>query len=227
MSNVISSVTLLTFGLFSSLSNAVTDQEKAHENDLQEIATNTCNSERIEGRDYKIKVLGDGNLEVSFFGKKGGTLGGKFVYSKKEWEGQQRVLKKDQLSENFNRRKCLKDELRYLRKSYSAPASETLYYGAYSLAGSNEVGWATKQVNVRDAEDLALDRCDDINCKIIFTIQGDECGTIVGGHGKWHYGIGGSRHWSKESAFSICSDLGPRNKCVLVNTICASSKDRY
>ena len=46
------------------------DEEQKHEDILTEIATNRCNSEFIEGKDYSIKVLGDGKLEISLLGTK-------------------------------------------------------------------------------------------------------------------------------------------------------------
>ena len=206
---------------------AVSKDQKQHESELQSIAERSCDTEIIEGEDYNIKAIGDGNIEVSFLGKKGGELGAKFVYTKETWEGRQRVRQEEQHDENFNRRKCIKEELNYLRKTYSPPQKKVIYYGAYSLSSSLDTGWSSRQESLRAAEDLALDRCDDIHCDIFFTVQGDECGTVVGGYGRWHYGIATTRANSRQNAISICSDYGSASGCNFVKTICASNKDRY
>jgi len=109
------STTLLSF----------TNEQIAHEKILSELAKDRCNTEQIEGSNYSVKVLGDGKLEVSFFGKKGGNLQGTFIYNKNEWEGRQRVLQEHQARENADRRECIKEELESLRSSYKPPANTT------------------------------------------------------------------------------------------------------
>jgi len=101
---------------------AISEEQRAHEDALTQIATERCSSEQIEGEDYSIKVLGDGNLEVSFFGKKGGEAGGTFFFTKNQWEGRQRVLKKDLLPATEGFLKCKQEELKFLRESYRPPA---------------------------------------------------------------------------------------------------------
>ena len=59
---------------------SMSEEQRAHEDALTQIATERCSSEQIEGKDYSIKVLGDGNLEVSFFGKKG--VKGSFIFTR-------------------------------------------------------------------------------------------------------------------------------------------------
>jgi len=100
---------------------AVTPEQIAHENSLTAFAKERCATEQIEGKNYSKKATGDGKIEVSFFGKKGGDLSGKFVYTKEEWKEQNRVLREHQSNENINRRECIRLELKSLRKSYSPP----------------------------------------------------------------------------------------------------------
>lgn len=103
-----------------------TDEELKHEEALTNIARSRCATEFIEGKDYKIKVLANGNLQVSLLGKKGGGLNGTFEYTREEWEGRQRVLREHQMSDNQDFRKCVKVELDSLRKSYKPPTPESL-----------------------------------------------------------------------------------------------------
>lgn len=107
--------------VWSPFTGALTPQQLQHETQLTELATARCNTEQIEGSDYSIKTRADGNVEVQFFGKKGGEIEGTFVYSKKEWEGRQKVLQEHQANENVNRRECIKEELKSLRDSYTPP----------------------------------------------------------------------------------------------------------
>lgn len=104
---------------------AMSEEQRAHEDALTQIAIERCSSEQIEGKDYSIKVLGDGNLEVSFFGKKGGEVKGSFVFTKNQWEGRQRVLPGDQAVETESFRKCKQEELKFLKDSYRPPASQS------------------------------------------------------------------------------------------------------
>ena len=106
---------------FTSTAHAITREQREHEQSLTELATQRCNSELIEGNDYKVKAIGDGKVEVSFFGKKGAELNGTFIYSKSAWEGRQRVLLEHQASESKNRRKCIQEEVRSLEKTYKPP----------------------------------------------------------------------------------------------------------
>lgn len=94
-----------------------------HENALTRIATERCQSESIEGKDYKITALGDGKVEVQFIGKKGAELSGSFVYTKAAWEGRQQVLREHQAQVTMNFVKCKREELKSLRKSYTPPDS--------------------------------------------------------------------------------------------------------
>lgn len=130
--NTVKSITyIITFGItffWSTIVMGLNDEQKAHENALSQIATERCNSERIEGEDYSIKVLGDGNLEVSFFGKKGGEVNGSFVFTKIQWEGRQDVLKEHQADAAKDFRRCKQEELKFLRESYLPPISEAEKY---------------------------------------------------------------------------------------------------
>lgn len=103
-----------------------TDEELKHEEALTNIARSRCATEFIEGKDYKIKVLANGNIQVSLLGKKGGGLNGTFEYTREEWEGRQRVLREHQMSDNKDFRKCVREELGSLRKSYKPPTPESL-----------------------------------------------------------------------------------------------------
>lgn len=104
---------------------SLTPEQIAHEKILTELAKERCDTEQVEGSDYSIKLIGDGKIEVSFFGKKGGALKGKFIYTKSEWEGRQRVLREHQAQENKDRRKCIKEELNSLRESYMSPKDKS------------------------------------------------------------------------------------------------------
>ena len=121
---------LLTFSLFTfallwnSAALSLTPEQLEHENLLSKLAKERCDSEQIDGHDYTVKLIGDGKVEVSFFGKKGGEIKGKFIYNRSEWEGRQRVLREHQAGENTDRRKCIKDEMKSLRESYKPPISE-------------------------------------------------------------------------------------------------------
>lgn len=107
--------------IFFNTASALTPEQIEHEETLTKLATERCNTEQIEGSDYSVKVLANGKVEVSFFGKKGGEVEGKFVYEKSEWEGRQRVLREHQSGENKDRRKCIREELKSLRESYKTP----------------------------------------------------------------------------------------------------------
>jgi hypothetical protein len=117
--------TLIFLTLLYSEVLALTPQQIAHEKMLTELAKERCDTEQIEGRDYSIKLTADGKVEVSFFGKKGGELKGTFIYTKSEWEGRQRVLQEHQAQENKDRRKCIREELDSLRKSYKPPEDQS------------------------------------------------------------------------------------------------------
>lgn len=108
-----------------SYSLAIDKEQLEHENALTQIAIERCSSEQIEGKDYSIKVLGDGNLEVSFFGKKGGDIKGSFIFTRNQWEGRQRVLPGEQAVETDRFRRCKQEELKFLRDNYRPPASQS------------------------------------------------------------------------------------------------------
>ncbi len=113
------------FGIiYFNTASALTQEQIEHEETLTKLATGRCNTEQIEGSDYSVEVLANGKVEVSFFGKKGGEVEGKFVYEKSEWEGRQKVLKEHQVKENTDRRKCIRDELKFLRASYAPVKAE-------------------------------------------------------------------------------------------------------
>lgn len=115
---------LLSFTfLWNSVAFSLTPEQIKHEEMLSKLAKDRCDSEQIEGKDYSIKFIGGGKVEVSFFGKKGGGIKGTFIYNKSEWEGRQRVLRKHQALENKDRRKCIREELMLLRKSYKPPSA--------------------------------------------------------------------------------------------------------
>jgi len=116
--------TLCLVLLLSSEVLSLTPEQIAHEKMLTELAKERCDTEQVEGSNYSVKLIGDGKVEVSFFGKKGGALKGTFIYTKSEWEGRQRVLMEHQASENKDRRKCIKEELNSLRESYEQPKDE-------------------------------------------------------------------------------------------------------
>lgn len=114
---------LTIFVFFPSLVFPLTKEQREHEEGLTEIANSRCDTEQTEGRDYEVKVLANGNVQVSLLGKKGGGIDGTFEYTKSEWEGRQRVLREHQANENSDRRKCIKDELESLRISYKPPTT--------------------------------------------------------------------------------------------------------
>jgi hypothetical protein len=117
--------TLCIVMLFSSEVLSLTPEQRAHEKQLTELAKERCDTEQVEGKDFSVKLIGDGKVEVSFFGKKGGEVKGTFIFTKSEWEGRQRVLKEHQAQENKDRRKCIREELDSLRKSYKPPKDES------------------------------------------------------------------------------------------------------
>jgi len=100
---------------------SITKEQRHHEKSLTELAKEICSSELIIGKNVKTKVLANGKIEVSFFGKKGGAIDGTFVYDKTEWEGRQRVLQTHQLEANKIHTDCMKEERRILRKNYTPP----------------------------------------------------------------------------------------------------------
>jgi hypothetical protein len=116
---IISSLFLISS--WSSTVFSITEEQIQHENFLTQLAKDRCSSELIEGSDYSTKILGDGKVEVSFFGKTGGEVDGTFIYESNEWKGRQRVIKEHQNEENVDHRRCKTEELISLRESYKPP----------------------------------------------------------------------------------------------------------
>lgn len=116
---------LIILSTWAGRSYSLDQKQLIHEEQLTNIARSRCDSEQIEGSDYKIKVLGDGKLEISILGKKGGDIQGKLVVEKAAWEGQQQVLREHQAQVTIDRRECIQDELKFLRESYKPPEKTT------------------------------------------------------------------------------------------------------
>lgn len=95
---------------------ALGQDEEDHERKLTELAHAACRSELVEGADYTLKTSDDGSIVMKLEGERG-----TFIFSKAEWTGRQRVLRTDQAKENINYRGCVKEERRFLRKSYRPP----------------------------------------------------------------------------------------------------------
>jgi hypothetical protein len=124
-----------------------------HEEALSNIARSRCATEFIEGKDYRIKVLANGNFQVSLLCEKGGGVNGTFEYTREEWEGRQRVLREHQVSDNKDFRKCVREELDSLRKSYKPPTPKSLNLPdlvATDLAFPLNNEWNTQQVKLKN-----------------------------------------------------------------------------
>ena len=83
MRKILNTIMVVTTLFWWTNAMSIDEEQKKHEDILTEIATNRCNSEFIEGKDYSIKVLGDGKLEISLLGTKGGEIKGSFIVNKK------------------------------------------------------------------------------------------------------------------------------------------------
>lgn len=151
--NIIAIIAANVMSLWYSCAIALEQGQLTHENQLTQIATDRCNSEQIEGKNYTIRVLGDGRLEVHFFGKKGGEVKGAFIYTQEQWDGRQRVLRDHQVSENSNRRQCIREELKSLRDSYVPPHSEGLTPQKPFGFSTDEDGFVVKKDGSRVCEE--------------------------------------------------------------------------
>ena len=125
MRKILNTIMVVTTLFWWNNAMSIDEEQKKHEDILTEIATNRCNSEFIEGKDYSIKVLGDGKLEISLLGTKGGEIKGSFIVNKNQWEGRQRVLPDDQQKATELFVKCKQEELKFLRDSYKPPLSQS------------------------------------------------------------------------------------------------------
>jgi hypothetical protein len=88
------------------------------ENEITKIARERCSSELIEGKDYTIEALANGDVSVRFIGKKGGGIDGSFVYKKSEWSGKRKVSETDQLEKDKIFQRCVADQTSELSKRY-------------------------------------------------------------------------------------------------------------
>lgn len=120
-----------------------------HEKLLGDIAESNCSSENIEGKDYLVDVRANGDVEVKWLGKKGGKIEGNFIYTKKQWEGRQRVLSEHQASENKDYRKCKITELKYLRETLKINDSFN-YISLEDKGGECVNGKITNKININN-----------------------------------------------------------------------------
>ncbi|KDM92288.1 hypothetical protein [Photobacterium galatheae] len=103
---------------FPLISHASLDDFLQRQNAFTEIASSRCNTEWVEGQDYTVNVNADGSVKLNLIGRKGAGLAGGIIFTKKEWEGQQRVIIEDQLEENKGRRDCIGRETEKLDKAW-------------------------------------------------------------------------------------------------------------
>lgn len=119
--------------LFSGFAFALSPDQMKHEDDLTRIATSRCDTEFIKGKDYRFKILGNGNIQINLLGKKGGELEGTFEYTREQWEGRQQVLEKHQANENRDRRKCIGEEVKSLKEQYIPPSTTSTINNKYGF----------------------------------------------------------------------------------------------
>ena len=228
--------------LFSIHSYALTEEQIKHETELTTLAKQRCDTELISGKDYKIKVNADGMLEVSFFGKKGGELKGKFVYTKKEWEGRQMVLKENQANENMNRRECLRSELNSLRRSYDPPKSndislkKNIRYGAVAQIkvnsdksrGFEKVYITSNAISVDEAAKQVMEDCEKENnfgCAIRETFSGNECLVAYGKKSSFSVKtiVATTLEFTIQLLKEKCGE-DPNKNCIILGLSCAEKK---
>ncbi len=88
------------------------------EDEITRIARARCASELKIGQDYETNVLANGNVEFMLLGEKGGALDGTFIYSKREWEEQQKVLAEHQEKRDRDHTSCVTGQVESLRGTY-------------------------------------------------------------------------------------------------------------
>ncbi len=103
---------------------------------LTEMAARLCSiGDQNKGSSLKIEMKGNGGARIKLFG----GISGQAELSKNEWEGMQRVLKRDQLKDNIDYRKCTTEKLEILLKSVnSKQITRKLSYSNGHVTGTNQ-----------------------------------------------------------------------------------------
>ncbi|MEW8626582.1 MAG: hypothetical protein AB2551_12575 [Candidatus Thiodiazotropha sp.] len=120
------SVMCLASIAYCAMPSAVSAIDIELEDNITRIARERCSSELIKGKDYSMKIDANGDVRVSFLGKKGAGLNGVFLYTREEWEGKERVKLEDQIEKDKAYLKCVQDERKDLSKRYVPDKSSTM-----------------------------------------------------------------------------------------------------
>ena len=214
---------IIIFLLASSFSNAASLSE------ISAFAKDICDDIRTEGKISKKEISAKLQGEIEGIAKLFGvsvSSDGKLKLNEEEYIGLPYESLPEQMS---NSRECKKDISKMLIKERQEISIITKppksYYGAFAQGTGDKVGWVTKVSSLSVAEDIAIERCGTFNCRVLYNVKGNECGSLMWGEGKYYIAKSPDRSSAENASLKSCQKHS--SKCFSMPTVCARSKDFF